>query len=141
MKEEDIIRKYDTQKNPFHTPDGYFEGFTGRLMQRMQQEGLLDQQVHAAQEPGSGTPHKAEVVTMSPVKRVLRYAAAAVVAGVCVAAGTYLFTQRSTPEQMLAVEAAEMNISDETLYEALDYEMEYGLVNNNQIAYYLTEAY
>lgn len=134
MKEEDIIRQHDTGSNPFGTPDGYFEGFTSRLMERMEREGLLTTEA-------PNTEPVVKVVELNPFKRFARYAAAAVVAGVCVGAGTYLYTHRNASDQLLSGDAIEMAFSDETLDEALDYEMEYGLMDNNQIAYYLTEAY
>ena len=124
MKEEDIIREHDSGRRPFTTPDGYFDGFTSRLMERIEREGL----------------QPTKVVRMSPFKRAMHYAAAAVVAGVCIGAGTYLYTTKTTVDQQMA-ETIEASFSDETLDEALDYAMDNGLINNNQIAFYLTEAY
>lgn len=134
MKEEDIIRQHDTGTNPFRTPEGYFENFSSRLMERMEREGVM----RTTTQESSTT---AKVVKMNPFKRIVRYAAAAVVAGICIGAGTYLYTHRTAPDQLITGEPFEMAFSDETLDDALDYEMEYGLVDNNQIAYYLTEAY
>lgn len=133
MIDENFIRQHDSGVNPFRTPDGYFDDFTARLHARMVNEGLLSD-VQA-------TETKAKVVKMNPFKRVVRYAAAAVIAGICVGAGTYLYTHRSMADQMMTNDSYELAISDETLDDALDYEMEYGMVDNNQIAYYLTEAY
>ncbi len=128
MNEEELIRKHDAGTNPFRTPEGYFENFEARLKERMVCEGLMEQNTAAT----------TKVVALTPFRRVVRYAAAAVVAGLCVAAGTYLYTQHDV-EQTLASE--ETVIPDETLYDAFDYEMEHGLVNNTKIAIYLTEAY
>ena len=124
MKEEELIRKYDSGRRAFTTPDGYFENFTAQLMERIEREGLQ--------------PEK--VVRLNPFKRAMRYAAAAVVAGVCIGAGTYLYNQKTTADRQMA-ESSEIVFSDETMDEALDYAMECGLVDNNQIAFYLTEAY
>ncbi len=134
MIEEDLIRNHDTGVNPFKTPDGYFDSFTTRLMERMGHEGLIEQ-------PAVQQKTEAIVVKMNPFRRAIRYAAAAVVAGVCIAAGTYLYTHQSNAEQALIGEGFEIAMSDEDLDDALDYEMDYEILNNSQIAYYLTEAY
>lgn len=131
MKEEDIIRKHDSGRSPFKTPDGYFDNFTSQLMERMEREGLLKTEEQPAEV-------KTKVITMSPMHRALRYAAAAVVVGFCVATGTYLIQQQDgAEEQALTADASDLLYSDE----ALDYELDYEMVNNQQIAYYLTEAY
>lgn len=134
MKEEEIIRHYDTGGNPFRTPDGYFEGFTSRLMERMEREGLTTTPAQMVEQP------TAKVVKMNPIRRALRYAAAAVVAGICVGTGTYLYMNQSSTDQMMAGDAMEL-LSEETLEQAFDYEADYEMLDNNQIAYYLTEAY
>lgn len=124
MKEEELIRKHDSGRRAFTTPDGYFENFTTQLMARIERERVQ--------------PEK--VVRLNPFKRAMRYAAAAVVAGVCIGAGTYLYIQKTTTDQQVA-ETSEIVFSEETMDEALDYAMQCGLVDNNQIAFYLTEAY
>ena len=124
MKEEELIRKHDSGRRAFTTPDGYFENFTTQLMERIEREGVQ--------------PEK--VVRLNPFKRAMRYAAAAVVAGVCIGAGTYLYIQKTTTNQQVD-ETSEIVFSEETMDEALDYAMQCGLVDNNQIAFYLTEAY
>ena len=131
MMEEELIRKHDKGRNPFTTPEGYFEGFTSRLMERIEREGLKEQQ----------TSETAQVVRLHPLRRMMRYAAAAVVTGICVGVGTYFYQRHASADTLALADATEMLFSDETLDDALDYEMDYGLVNNNQIAYYLTEAY
>lgn len=125
MKEEDIIRKYDSGRNPFQTPVGYFENFTPRLMARIKAE---DQQTEVRP-----TPIR---LTITPIKRFMRYAAAAVIAGVCIGTGTYLY-QRQLNRPLPSEVMADYVFDDDNLEEALDYEM----LDNNQIAYYLTEAY
>ena len=134
MLEEEIIRKHDTGVNPFKTPDGYFDSFTSRLMERMEREGLIET-------PAKPQQTEAKVVKMNPFRRAMRYAAAAVVAGVCIGTGTYLYTHKDTAGQTLGGEGIEIAMSDEALDDALDYEMDYEILNNSQIAYYLTEAY
>jgi len=125
MKEEDMIRKYDSGRNPFRTPSGYFEDFTPRLMERIKAEG---QQTAAQPAPVR--------VTVKPVRRLMRYAAAAVIAGVCIGAGTYLYQrQLNLPSPSDAM--AEYVLDEDELDDVLDYEM----LDNSKIAYYLTEAY
>ena len=125
MKEEDIIRKHDSGRNPFQTPAGYFEDFTPRIMARIKAEGQ-----QTTEQPVSIQ------LTVKPVRRLIRYAAAAVVAGVCIGVGTYLYQQQ--PNLPSPAETMANYVFDEDeLDEVLDYEM----LDNNQIAYYLTEAY
>lgn len=121
MKEEDIIRKHDTGRNPFRTPDGYFDHFTERLMRQL---------------PPLEEVSAAKPVRISLVRRIRRYAAAAVVAGLCIGVGAYLLRQPSSANDPLLASESEL-YSNDYIDEALDYEM----VDNNQIAYYLTEAY
>lgn len=136
MKEEEIIRHYDTGGNPFRTPDGYFEGFTSRLMERMEREGLTATPAQIPEQQKTTS----KVVKMNPIRRALRYAAAAVLAGICVGTGTYLYMNQSSTDQMMAADAMEL-LSEETLEQAFDYEADYEMLDNSQIAYYLTEAY
>ena len=135
MKEEDIIKKLDGAKSAFKTPDGYFDSFTSRLMERMEHEGLL-----AEKRPTEAVvvemPERVKAIPMTPVKRWARFAAAAVVASICMIGGTYLYTRSDVAEQTQADSFAEL-MSEDMLDEALDYE----LLNNGQIEYYLTEAY
>ena len=126
IQEENIIRQHDSGRRPFRTPDGYFENFTDRLMARIEEEA-----------PQQAEPVKAQVVELKPWRRIMRYAAAVAVAAVCVGGGTLLYNRMQTPDQLLAGDALEYAWDDEDLDDVLDYE----LVDNNQIAYYLTEAY
>ena len=124
MKEEEIISKHLKGNNPFRTPDGYFDSFNSRLMQRI-----------AEQTPATT---EAKVVSIHQRRmRYFRYAAAAVITGVCLVAGTYFGTRGTTPTEQMQT-AANFDIENEDYIDAaLDYEM----INNRQIAYYLTEAY
>lgn len=124
MKEEEIISKHLKERNPFRTPDGYFDSFNSRLMQRI-----------AAQAPEA---KQAKVVSLRrSTTRYVRYAAAAVIAGLCITAGTYFWNKDTASNGQTAAIAAFDNANEEYIDAALDYEM----INNNQIAYYLTEAY
>lgn len=129
IKEEEIIRQHDSGQRPFTTPEGYFDSFTSRLMERMEHEGLLEQ---PAENPAL---QSAKVIRLNPMQRLMRYAAAAVVAGVCVVAATYLYNHEMSQPQ--GAELADYVLSNDDIDELLDYEV----VNNSQIAYYLTEAY
>lgn len=124
MKEEDIIRKHDSGRRPFKVPEGYFADFNSRLMERLQAEEL-----HVA------TP-AARIAALPSRRRVMNYAAAAVLAGVCVLTAALLYSGRETS---IAARMAELEFSmtDEEVDVVLDSEM----MNNNEIAYYLTEAY
>ena len=79
-QEEKIIRTHDSGRCPFKVPEGYFEGFTERMMNRLADDG------------------------------------------------TQLAAQTETPA---------LEYSEEDINAILDYE----LVDNQHIAYYLTEAY
>ncbi|MCF0198271.1 MAG: hypothetical protein HUK02_02965 [Bacteroidaceae bacterium] len=105
MKEEDILTQR-AKENPFRTPEGYFEQFDQRLMERL--------------------PRKRRT---SWLRRAMPYAAAVVlVAG---AAGT-LYWQANRQQTLAEAEA-----QTEYMNEMLDY----SLVDNMEIAEYLTEAY
>ena len=124
IQEENFIRQHDSGSNPFRTPEGYFENFTDRLMERIAEEA-----------PKPEVVVKAQVLPLW--KRTMRYAAAVAVAALCVGGGTFLYNRLQAPEQLLTNDALEYAWDDEELDDVLDYE----LVDNNQIAYYLTEAY
>ncbi|HTQ29266.1 MAG TPA: hypothetical protein VMI35_14105 [Puia sp.] len=67
------------EKNPYTVPAGYFEQLPGQILQRVQPD----------QQP-------AKVVTMKPRRMWLRYAAAAMLAGLVVA-GSLLYVNRAKP--------------------------------------------
>ena len=125
MKEEEIIKKHLKGNGLFRTPDGYFDAFTDKLMKRI------------AQEKPEETRVPTTTTLFQRLQRPLRYAAAAVVAGICIVAGTYFWTRQDvSAEQMLTANTLE-TLSDDDLDAAMDYEM----LDNHQIASYLTEAY
>lgn len=126
IQEENIIRQHDGGRNPFRTPDGYFENFTERMMARIAEEA-----------PKQAEPVKVKVVELKPWRNAMRYAAAILVALFSIGGGTLLFNRLQTPDQLLENDALELAWDDDDLDDVLDYE----LVDNSQIAYYLTEAY
>lgn len=131
--EEARIPRYTAEENPFRTPEGYFENFTGRMMERIRQE--------SAQDKGMAAGGRARTVELRPRRRWLRYSAAAAIAGICIAASTYIYNTRAIDGLLATTELHDDYFTDETLDDALDYEMDCGIVDNSQIAYYLTEAY
>lgn len=130
IQEEKIIREHDSGRRPFKVPEGYFEGFTERMMNRLADEGLLSEPVE----------HQTRVVKLPLWRRTLRYAAAVVAVAVCVG-GAWLYGVRNSAgdgAQLAAqTETPAFDYSEEDINAILDYE----LVDNQHIAYYLTEAY
>ena len=125
MTEENIIRAHDSGRRPFTTPEGYFESFTERLMSRLPEKD-------AAQ---PATPLRAKHVGLSPMRRLMRYAAAVIIAAGCIGGGMYIL-DRNSQAPTVATLADDM-VTEDNIDDILDYEM----LSNNQIAYYLTEAY
>lgn len=110
-KEEQRIGELGGRNNPFRVPEGYFEQFDARLMARLPKK-----------------EKKAKTVRLMP--RLWRYAAAAlIIAGV----GTAIVWNRQTSSPIAYNEETTM---EEYYNEALDYAM----VDNMEIAVYLTEA-
>ena len=124
MTEETIIRVHDSGRRPFATPEGYFEGFTERLMQKLPERPTA-----------APAPHVARQAALTPMRRWLRYAAAIAVVAGCVGGG--LLLMRPAPDAAAVAAISDDMLTDDNIDEMLDYEM----VSNNQIAYYLTEAY
>ncbi len=113
MREEDIIRKIEGQQNPFRTPENYFEDFNERLAARLPE----------------WQEKKAATVPLIP--RFWRYAAAFVVV---LGIGSALYWNHNH-----SVELAYNNeeASQETYFEN---ELDYCMVDNMEIAAYLTAA-
>lgn len=101
--------------NPFKVPNGYFDTLTNRVMQRINAEGA-----HTAQK--------------SNTRLFFRLAAAAMLAGAFFMAGLAIY-ERSTPLTSNAddiIFAQELEYTDELL--------DYAMLDNSDIEYYLTEA-
>ena len=128
MKEEEFIKQHAGNRNPFSTPEGYFDTFTSRLMQRLPQQPA---------QPAQDTKPATILPLRQRLARPFRYAAAAALAGICLAAGTYVLTRDNTT----APTTTANNFSQTEANEYIDEAMDCGIINNNQIAYYLTEAY
>ena len=130
MKEEDIIRKAAGSENPFRVPEGYFEDFTTRLMSQLPQ---------TAQTQPAKQKHS---ISLRP--HFLRYAAAAVV---ILAVGVTFFGTRPSHSSQSAENTQHLaqDASTETFaemdYNDLDEALDYAMVDNMDITYYLTEAY
>lgn len=131
-QEEKFIREHDNGRNPFVVPEGYFENFTSRMMDRVKSEGLMTSETPA-------TPHTA--VKLQLWQKWLRYAAVAAIVVASFAGGWFFYQQparNDVGEQFVAQgDQGDFYYTDDDLDAALDYE----LVDNDQIAYYLTEAY
>ncbi len=135
MNEEDIIKKMtEGKENPFRVPDGYFEGFTARLMSQLPaaeqapaQERKREKQTIFRLQPAapeSGARLRPSVLW--------RYAAILfVVAGVGL---TLLFTNNA--KDNLAESEATEEYQEDYINDALDY----ALIGNTNIEIYLTEA-
>ncbi len=126
VQEEKIIKQHDSGRNPFQMPDGYFENFTDRLMARIAEEEKKEPERVVA-----------KTISMTPWRKMMRYAAAVVVVAGCLGGGALLYNRLQTADSLLVADAMDFTWDDETLDDALDYEM----VDSKQIAYYLTEAY
>lgn len=114
-QEETKLHKItDGVQNPFRTPDGYFDQFTCRLMERLPQ----------------AEPARPKGIRLIP--RFWRYAAAVLVAS---SVGGALYWGQNRQQELIYADANEP-YSQEYIDEALDY----ALVNNNDIVEYLTDA-
>lgn len=101
--------------NPFKVPNGYFDTLSNRVMQRINAEGA-----HTAQK--------------SNTRLFFRLAAAAMLAGAFFMAGLAIY-ERSTPLTSNAddiIFAQELEYTDELL--------DYAMLDNSDIEYYLTAA-
>ncbi len=114
MTKEDMnIQELVGRRNPFRVPEGYFEGFNERLMNRLPQTGK-----------------KGKTVRLLP--RIWHYAAAIVV----VAGLTSVVLWSNRPS--VTTQLAENN--DAAVESFYDDELDYIMVGNTEIAVYLTEA-
>lgn len=135
MWDKNILQQ-KPEHNPLLTPDGYFDQFTDKLMQR-----LPEQQAAA---PATDEQAAKPRMRLIFVRKMMRYAAAVIVACLCIGTGTYIYTHQAVPAQdSLTTSTANIALStdeqdsEDYLDQALDYEM----IGNDELAYYLTEAY
>ena len=134
---EDIIQRYDSGRCPFKVPDGYFEDFNSHLMERLKTEGMLSDVTMQSDAKTAELQHPAAQRVAFPwARRLTRYAAAAVITGICVVSVALFYSERDTS---VAAQMAELDfaMTDDEVDAVLDSEM----MNNSEIAYYLTEAY
>lgn len=124
MREEDIIRKKFGKKEPFTVPENYFADFADRLMNEL--------------------PEKNALVINKPAAKVrhLRYwlATAAVLCSVAVTGAWVYLRQASaskTPVASVSVEH-DLNVAPETESVYMEDMLDYALVDNSEIAMYLT---
>lgn len=128
MKEEDILRKKYGTEPPYRVPDSYFEQLTSDVMSALPERQIPPPSVRPT------TTHRL---------RILWYAAA-IVAGLVFYIGLHPFGQTDnvspSSEQNFFTEApsgfATSNDNSDDIDEWLDYTM----MNNSEIEYYLTKA-
>lgn len=128
-KEEEAIRKICGGENPFKVPEGYFQNFTRNLMDKIPEE----------------QPVKVVGIKKRPVHhfRMIWYAAACLTAVAILGSTLYLSLTPSTDTFSIngtlmdgPSNFASLFYDEEQIEEALDY----ALVNNEDIIYYLSEA-
>lgn len=131
LQEEKIIREHDSGRRPFTVPEGYFEGFTEKMMTRLAAQGNISPVAE----------QNTQVVRLPLWKKVMRYAAIAAVAAVGIGGAWHYMnhTPKHHSEQIMASQADSQTfeLTDEAINDILDYEQ----LDNQQIAYYLTVAY
>ena len=106
-------------KNPFRVPEGYFDTLPQRVMERIKEEGQ------------AGQPKRRR-----KSRFFIRLTAAAVLTGFFSLAGLMMYEQShpltSSQAPTALASAQEMEFADELL--------DYAMLDNNDIEYYLTEA-
>lgn len=136
MKQFDPIKHKNSQ--PFSTPEGYFEDFTQRMMARIATEEKAKEERVTAEAAQASAQQTAKVVPLfSRTSKFVKYAVAAALAGVVFGTSAYFFSRQSQDMDYLLTAMQEENMDENYINDVLDYEM----VNNQEIAYYLTEAY
>lgn len=121
---EEKLKQYIEDKrsvgasDPFKVPEGYFDSFCDRVMSQL--------------------PEQQQTIRRTLIPRVWRYAAAAVVVGLIASVAVLVpqFKQGQEDMQLASNHVeSDMSLDEEYFNEVLDYSM----LNNNDIAYYLTE--
>ena len=136
MKQFDPIKHKNSQ--PFSTPEGYFEDFTQRMMARIATEEKAKEERVTAEAAQPSAQQTAKVISLfSRTSKFVKYAVAAALAGVVFGTSAYFFSRQSQDMYYLLTAMQEENMDENYINDVLDYEM----VNNQEIAYYLTEAY
>ncbi|MBR0202591.1 MAG: hypothetical protein IJQ44_09040 [Bacteroidaceae bacterium] len=136
MKQFDPIKHKNSQ--PFSTPEGYFEDFTQRMMARIATEEKAKEERVTAEAAQPSAQQTAKVISLfSRTSKFVKYAVAAALAGVVFGTSAYFFSRQSQDMDYLLTAMQEENMDENYINDVLDYEM----VNNQEIAYYLTEAY
>ncbi len=119
MKEEEIIRKCGTE-NPFTVPEGYFEQFTGKLMEQLSDEAPIAEDTERP------------VITLWQRVKPWFYLAA-MFAGVIFSAKVFLGNSVGQTEPTAQTEGT---LTDEEI----DTMIEYAMVDDYTLYRYLTEA-
>lgn len=130
-EEKDLLSKYAKKRNPFRTPEGYFEQFATQLMEQ------LPDATAAAEK-------KADRPALFRRLRPLWLTAAAVCGVVFCTTVTLMAVKRQAQQNVPTAtqstwtpQSAYQELTEEDLFEAMDY----ALVDNYDIGMYLSEAY
>ena len=121
MTEEDRLIQHVGKEDPFPAPEGYFDTFETRLMKRLEEEQAVK-------------PSKASVFRLSP--KIWRYAAAVAAVAAVVCVGVFMPSWRNNGQDLASNEQETEVFYDENY---MNEELDYAMVDNHEIASYLTE--
>ena len=124
VSEEDAFAELSTlspllsgisKKPPFEVPENYFAELSGKLISgtRSSEVGIMEAQVPA--------PVQAKVVTGMFSRRVLQYAAAAVISGLVITAGFFLMSRQSQDQQLVSEKGLEEKTEQTSDADILNY--------------------
>ena len=104
-----------SKKPPFEVPENYFAELSGKLISgtRSSEVGTREAQVPA--------PVQAKVVTGMFSRRVLQYAAAAVISGLVITAGFFLMNRQSQDQQLVSEKGLEEKTEQTSDADILNY--------------------
>lgn len=109
------------KENPFRVPEGYFEHFTERMMEQLP------------------TKTEKKEIRLQPRRNYWRYAAAVVVVATVTSTGWW-HMNRNNQEQVTAMNLPEIEMQEMYTGDYIDEALDYAMVDNMEIASYLTEA-
>lgn len=128
-KKEEAIRKICGGDNPFKVPEGYFQNFTRNLMDKIPERQAIE----------------VVAIRKKPVHRLrtIWYAAASFTAVAILGCALYLSLTPSADTFSMNEALMEGSSSFASLFydeEQIEEALDYALVNNEDIIYYLSEA-
>lgn len=116
--------------NPFRVPEGYFDEFPQRMMQRIRMDDAKGEKVE---------PDRHRILSSGPVRKhrlLIRLGSAAAIAGIFFLA----WTVASDYRQPDVTKMAETPVTSTQEIEYTDELLDYAMVKNSDIEYYLTVA-